>query len=214
MRVAMNPIALTSKAFRRLHARWSCNRGAALIEFAMSLPVLLVFVVGGMELTNYVLVQMEINRIAAMTADNASRLRTQMTESYMNQLFTGVDKAGANIDFKTHGRVILSSVQDNGQKKGSKQGQWIRWQRCFGDLNVDSKYGKEGTGKNKADLPDINGLQAQPGSALMFAEVYYDYQPIIPNSGFQPGRISQEAAYVVRQRTDFDISGGQPSKCN
>lgn len=71
------------------------------------------FLLGGMELTNYVLVQMQVNRIAAMTADNSSRLRTQMTESYINQLFTGVDKAGASINFKDRGRVILSSVQNN-----------------------------------------------------------------------------------------------------
>jgi hypothetical protein len=213
MRIAMKTLAMSSRALARLVTRWTCSRGAALIEFGLSLPVLLVFIVGGLELTNYVLVQMQVNRIAAMTADNASRLRTTMTESFMNQLFTGVDKAGDNINFKKYGRVIISSVQDNGQKKSSKQGQWIRWQRCFGDLKVDSKYGDEGTGKNNDNLPNINGLEAQPGSALMYAEVYYDYQPIIPNSAFKPGRITQEAAYVVRQRTDFGISGGQPSKC-
>ena len=189
--------------------RLRCERGASLIEFALALPVLLIFITGGMELTNYVLVQMELNRIASMTADNASRLRTPMTESYVNQLFTGVQKAGADINFQTHGRVILTSVQNN----AAGNGQWIRWQRCYGNLAVSSKYGAQGKGQNDTSLPTFNGLQAQSGSALMYAEVYYDYQPIVPNSGFNPGRITQEAAYVVRQRTDFSISGANASTC-
>jgi hypothetical protein len=186
-----------------------CSRGAALIEFAFAAPVLLAFVVGGMELTHYVVVQMQINRIAAMTADNASRLRTPMSESYMNQLFTGVDKAGAAIDFKNRGRVIVSSVQNN----TAGNGQWIRWQRCFGTLAVNSKYGTEGKGQSDTSLPTINGLTAQAGSALIYAEVTYNYQPIIPNTYFNPGQIKHETAFIVRQRTDFSISGTSPATC-
>jgi Flp pilus assembly protein TadG len=185
------------------------TRGVALIEFGFALPVVLVFVVGGMELTNYVIVQMQINRIAAMTADNASRLRTPMSESYMNQLFTGVDKAGANINFTQHGRVIVSSVQNN----SNSTGQWIRWQRCWGNLNVNSKYGVQDTGKTNNALPTINGLTAQAGSALIYAEVYYDYQPIISHSFFGSSRITHETAFIVRQRTDFSISGSNPATC-
>lgn len=185
------------------------TKGVALIEFGFALPVVLVFVVGGMELTNYVIVQMQINRIAAMTADNASRLRTPMSESYMNQLFTGVDKAGANINFKAHGRVIVSSVQNN----AAGNGQWIRWQRCFGTLNIASKYGVQDKGKSDTSLPNINGLTAQAGSALIYAEVYYDYQPIISNSYFGSSRITHETAFIVRQRTDFSISGTGASTC-
>jgi hypothetical protein len=186
-----------------------CSSGVALIEFAIAMPVLMVLIVGGMELTNYVVVQMQINRIAAMAADNASRLRTPMSESYMNQLFTGVDKAGANIQFKQHGRVIVSSVQNN----NAGNGQWIRWQRCFGTLAVNSKYGVEDKGKTDTSLPTMNGLTAQAGSALIYAEVSYDYQPIIPNSYFSPGRITHETAFIVRQRTDFSISGTSPATC-
>lgn len=192
----------------------SAERGAALIEFAIGFPILLFLIVGGMELTNYVVVQMQINRIAAMTADNASRLRTPMSESYMNQLFTGVDKAGANIGFTQHGRVIVSSVQNNAAGvSGSSTGQWIRWQRCWGSLPVNSKYGTEGKGQNDNSLPSMNGLAAQAGSALIYAEVYYDYQPIIPNTLFNPGRLTHESAFIVRQRSDFSISGSNPSTC-
>jgi hypothetical protein len=183
--------------------------GVALIEFALSLPLLMVLILVGLEVTNYVLAQHQVRSIAAMTADNASRLRTQMSEAYINQLFVGVQKAGAGIDFENKGRVVLSSVQNN----ANGDGQWIRWQRCFGKLNYASKYGSQGKGQSDTSLPNINGLQAQPSSALMYVEAEYRYEPLIPSSFLANRTIAQEVAFVVRQRTDFSISGSSPSTC-
>lgn len=194
----------------------TCDRGAALIEAAFAIPVLMILIVGGMELTHYVLVEMQLTRIAAMTADSASKLRTPMSESYVNQLFTGVNEAGASIKFTQQGRIILSSVQNNAAgQNGASTGQWIRWQRCWGTKSVapNSKYGAEGKGQNDATLPTMNGLTAQPGSALMYAEIYYNYTPIIPQTLFNPGKLTHEVAFIVRQRTDYSISGNSPATC-
>lgn len=185
------------------------ERGVAVIEFALSLPVLLVLILAGLEMTNYVLANHRVRQIAAMTADNASRLRSQMSEAYINQLFVGVQKSGAGIRFQQRGRVILSSVQNN----NATTGQWIRWQRCFGSLNRASQYGTQGKGQNDATLPNVNGLVAQPGSAIMYAEAEFQYQPLIPTSYLANRRIRHEVAFIVRQRTDFSISGSSPSTC-
>ena len=185
------------------------DRGAFAIEFALCLPVLMTLILVGLELTNFVLANHRVRQIAAMTADNASRLRTQMSEAYVNQLFVGVQKAGSAIQFQTKGRVILSSVQNN----AAANGQWIRWQRCFGHLDRSSGYGGEGKGQTDAALPDINGLAAQPGSALMYVEAEYEYRSLIPSSFLDHRRIEHEIAFIVRQRTDFSISGTDPSRC-
>ena len=186
------------------------QRGVALIEFGLSLPVLMAFILVGLELTNYVLANHRVRQIAAMTADNASRPRTQMSEAYINQLFTGVQKAGAGIQFQQRGRVILSSIQNN----AAGDGQWIRWQRCYGQLTSRvSKYGTQGKGQSDSSLPTVNGLAAQAGSALMFAEVEYQYKPLIASSILNNRRIVHETAFIVRQRTDFSISGSSPSTC-
>jgi hypothetical protein len=183
--------------------------GIAILEFALSLPLLLILGLGGLEMINFVLSQMHVNRIAVMTADNASRLRSQMSESYVNQLFVGVEKAGASIDFINRGRVVLSSVQNN----KANDGQWIRWQRCVGNLVAPSKYGSQGKGEYDTTLPSVNGLQAQTGSALMYVEVYYDYQPLFETVFFPARRMTREAAFIVRQRTDFSIAGSDASHC-
>lgn len=194
---------------RKFLKKHGCERGVAMIEFALALPLLLVLGIGGLELIHYLIVQMQVNRIAVLTADNASRLRTQMSESFINQLFVGVDKAGAAIDFKTKGRVILSSVQNN----AASNGQWIRWQRCFGQLALVSQYGIQDKGKTDTTLPDIKGLTAQAGSAIMYVEVKYAYQPIFLDGLFANRNLTREAAFIVRQRTDFSIAGTSPSLC-
>ncbi len=202
-----------SAFLRRLLSIRHDQQGISIIEFGLAMPVLAVLIVMGLDLTNLVIANHRVRSIAAMTADNASRLRTQMSEEFINQLFVGVDKAGEPIKFKQQGRVILSSIQNNEEKKASKKGQWIRWQRCFGDISVNSAIGPQGTGKNDSDLPNVDGLTAQPGSAIMFAEVAYDYKPLFPNGLIQPQRIQHKVAYIVRQRTDFAISGASPANC-
>lgn len=184
-------------------------RGASLIEFALALPILMSLILVGLELTNFVLANHRVRQIAAMTADNASRLRTQMSEAYVNQLFVGVQKAGAGIQFGDRGRVILSSVQNN----AAADGQWIRWQRCYGSLSRASKYGVQDKGKSDNSLPTINGLVAQSGSALMYAEAEYNYKPLISTSLLNNRKIVHEVAFIVRQRTDFSISGSSASTC-
>lgn len=185
------------------------NSGMAMVEFALSLPLLMTLILVGLELTNYVLANHRVRQIAAMTADNASRLRSQMSEAYVNQLFVGVQKAGAGMNFQTRGRVILSSVQNN----AASNGQWIRWQRCYGNLSRASKYGTQGKGQTDTSLPTINGLVAQPGSAIMYAEAEYQYKPLILSSFLNNRRIVHETAFIVRQRTDFSISGSSASTC-
>jgi len=193
-------------SFRRLRQDRS---GASMVEFALCLPVLMSLILVGLELTNFVLANHRVRQIAAMTADNASRLRTQMSEAYVNQLFVGVQKAGAAIQFQNRGRVILSSVQNN----AAANGQWIRWQRCYGNLSRAPKYGTQGKGQSDGTLPNINGLVAQPGSAIMYAEAEYEYKPLIGSSVLKNRRIRHELAFIVRQRTDFSISGTSPSTC-
>jgi len=192
-----------------LRALKTDRSGVALIEFALSLPLLMLLILSGLELTNFILANHRVRQIASMTADNSSRLRTKMSEAYMNQLFVGVQKAGAGIDFENRGRIILSSVQNN----TANTGQWIRWQRCFGKLARTPKYGTQGKGQNDTSLPSVNGLTAQAGSAIMYAEAEYRYRPLIARSLLNDRRIVHEVAFIVRQRTDFAISGTNPSTC-
>lgn len=190
------------------------ERGLAMVEFAFAAPVLLLLILGGLELVNFALAHMRVNQIAMTVADNAGRVTTGIDEANVYEVFAGAEVIGEPLEFESKGRVILSSLQDNDQK-GTKAGQMINWQRCWGDLNVAPAYGVEGTGRKNADLKDGMGppdspIISAPGTAVMVVEVVYDYEPFV-GSDYLPirSRIRHESAFNVRGRQNNDISNTQ-----
>ncbi|MBX7481078.1 pilus assembly protein [Qipengyuania sp. 6D47A] len=190
------------------------EQGIALTEFAFVLPIFIAMLFGGLELINLVMAHMRINQIAISVADNAGRVRTGIDESDIYEVFAGADQVGRGMDFATKGRVVLSSLQPNGQSDG-KAGQMINWQRCYGSLSVTPRYGLQDKGKDDSSLaagmgPDGGKIKAAEGTAVMFAEVSYRYTPIV-----LPGIVSggldlrYESAFNVRERTNQNITNAQ-----
>ena len=114
--------------------------------------------------------------------------------------------------------MILSSVEDNG-KNGAAKGQTIKWQRCQGKKNSPPAWGKEGKGNSDGSMKDGIGppgrqIAALPGSAVIHAEVVYDYAPLIFTGMIDPREIRYESAFSVRERTEFGITNvkGKPVK--
>jgi len=191
--------------------------GLAIIEFALAAPVLLFTILAGLELVNYELDQLKVNQIAMTVADNAGRVSTGIDEANVYEVMAGANVIGESMDFQNHGRIVLSSLQDN-EQKGGNHGQMINWQRCWGNLAVAPAYGTEGTGRTDDSLPDGMGatgnkIAAIDGTAVMFVEVSYDYQPLISDSILPiSGTIRRESAFNVRGRQNNDISNVQDLK--
>ncbi|MDT9599267.1 TadE/TadG family type IV pilus assembly protein [Sphingosinicella rhizophila] len=197
--------------------------GLAMTEFALSLPILLTLGLVGMEVSGLMMAHLRVSNIAMMTADNASRVRDAIDEGDVYQLFMGATQAGASIDFAQHGRIILYSVEPT----PSGGFQWIRWQRCTGSKAVAPTYGRprtsggtaitNGTEETTPSSPTAfttnphqmtaigpagNQIAAQSGTAVMFAEVFYDYQPIMAKDYLGAHTIHYVSAFNVRQRTN------------
>ncbi|RPF71935.1 TadE/TadG family type IV pilus assembly protein [Aurantiacibacter spongiae] len=188
--------------------------GLAFVEFAFVAPLLLLLILGGLELAYYALSQMRVNQIAMTVADNAGRVVTGIDEANVYEVFSGAEVIGEPIDFEANGRIVLSSLQPNGQR-GRRAGQMINWQRCWGDLDVDPAYGGEDTGRNDETLEDGMGsagnrITSDEGTAVMVVEVTYDYQPLI-NADFMPLNpvIRHESAFNVRGRQNNNITNSQ-----
>ena len=189
--------------------------GVAMTEFALSLPVLITLLLGGLELSNLALAHMRVNQIAIHVADNASRVRTTMDESDIYEVFAGAELDGRSIGFANNGRVILSSLKDNEQTDAAKRGQTINWQRCYGALaGVYSQYGDQGKGNADNTLatgmgPTGSKLTAEAGTAVMFVEVTYKYQPLIAATFMGTPTLRYETAFNVRERTNQSITNTQ-----
>ena len=188
----------------------SDTSGIAMVEFAIALPFLLTLTLGGLEFTNLALSNMRISQIAMMVSDNAGRVRTSIDELDVNEVMAGARFAGTDLQLGTHGRVILSSLENNGQA-GANVGNVIRWQRCFGAKNETSSFGVEGDGATTSALAAGMGPTGQriipvPGTALMFTEIVYDYQHLMPNlfteTIFPNRTLRYTAAFTVRERTN------------
>jgi hypothetical protein len=190
------------------------NSGVSLLELALSLPFLLTLGLYGTEMAYMATVNMQVGEIAISVADNASRLgqtdnssvTPTVTEAQIDSVMTGALFEGDAFDFKKNGRIILSSLE-----KDSITGkQYIHWQRCTGDLDRDSTYGPAGTGLSVLTLPGMgpasNKITANSSSAVMFVEVFYDYQPLFGTMFAGDTVFHREAAFIIRD--DRNLTSG------
>jgi len=183
--------------------------GVAFIEFAYTLPFLMILGLGGIEIANYSITHMRVSQLAVSLADNASRAKQEivagvprMREHDVNESFLASELQAGNLDVQNRGRLILSSLEVN-----EDEGQWIHWQRCFGAADYSSSYGEEGDGETGTDFPGMGPagrrVVAEPGFAVMFAEVVYDYEPLIFRRMVDERPIRKVAAMFVRDDRDL-----------
>jgi len=210
MTMLLNKKQQLSRLVARLRANIS---GIAMTEFALSLPILMSLTFVGIETANYTQANMRVSQIALMVADNAGRVRTSIDETDVNEVMIGARLAGESMKLGAQGRIILSSLEPNGLPSPNA-GQMIRWQRCFGNKNVQSSYGAQGAGTTNATLaagmgPTGRKIQAMNGAAIMFVELVYDYEPLMADAFFPKRTMRYTAAYTVRERASNTLSNLQ-----
>ncbi len=189
--------------------------GVSFIELALMLPVLLSLGLYGTEVAYMAMINMQVGQIATSVADNASRLgqtdnssvTPTVKESQVDSVMWGALKEGSSFDFGSHGRIILSSLEvdpDTGR-------QYIHWQRCRGSLDSESAYGKAMDGKNGTLLDGMGAedhkIHAVANSAVMFVEVYYQYQPLFGTMFVNGTVFKHEAAYLIRDDRSLNPTG-------
>lgn len=201
----------------RLAALARDTRAGAVIETAILLPTVLFLGLGGIELTNLALAHMRVSQAASTLADAASRVSIdtgaampQMREADVNELLHSLLQRHAGLGLEKDGRVILSSLEQN-----ADGGQWIHWQRCAGYKDFPSSYGIEGTGETGTHFTgmgeDGQRVKAPRGTAVMFVEIAYDYQPLAYGSWLGPKEIRYTSSFLVRDERDLaQISNPEP----
>lgn len=185
----------------------SNRRGVAIVEFAYSMPFLVILGMGGGELTNFVTTKMRVSQLSLHIADNGSRIGTgtvlsvkQITEAQIKDLLTGAGLQARELDLYTNGRVIVSSLQADPARTGKYM---IKWQRCRGLKTFTSQFGVQGkdnmtgiTAKGQLITPPDNG-------AVIFVELSYTYKPLIAGRFSPTGEIKEFAAMTVRDNRDL-----------
>ncbi len=199
------------------------ERAVAMIEFAYALPIFVALAVGGVELTHYITTKMRVSQLALHIADNAARIGSgsqlaakTISESQINDLFTGSGLQAGELELYPKGRVILSSLEPIANPNTADRYK-IAWQRCRGAKNHASTYGVA----NDTDLTGIGPtgrkVKAPEDGATMFVEVYYTYKPIISTSYAPSLEITETASMPVRDRRDtsqvYNTEQATPASC-
>ncbi len=199
--------------------------GIAITEFAIILPFLMILGTGGLEAANYIMTWRRVSDLTSMVADNASRLGAQsvlneqpISERDINSVFTGARLQSNSLDIPRNGRIILSSLERN-----ADGGQWVRWQRCFGGHTHAPQYGLEGAGESGTAFQGMgeagSRVVSEAGSAVMFVEFAYRYEPLFPFASIVAGEdIVEMASFNIRGGRDLDtvtnVEAVTPSDCS
>lgn len=197
--------------------------GVSAVEFALSLPLLALLGMGGLEYINFVLANQKIERISAITADTISRNTLAPSERSFIDAFASVDKAGKPFNISRNGRTILTGVI--GVNQNGKVVNKIVWQRCGGQLtSVVSSIGTEWTGSDDfGEGPDVtlpDNIVLQQNQMAVVSEVAYRYEPLIDISnlhgGVPDGIIRQRSIFVTRGQAIPNVTpieGLEPARC-
>lgn len=191
--------------------------GLAMIEFAYTAPFFVLLLGGGVELANFATTHMRISQTAVSLADNASRAKQgvvsgmpRMREVDVNEAFQAANLQSSDLQLNARARLILSSVEVN-----PDGGQWIHWQRCFGQGAFNSSYGRQGDGASGTAIagvgPTGRTIAAETGFAVMFVEVVYEYRPLIMESIVGRTVIRKTAAMMVRDQRELTTGITNPS---
>lgn len=220
---------------------WRDNTGNMIVEFAFAAPILMVLTVGGLELTNYAITKMRIQQLALQVADNASRIgegslltALKIYEQNINDVFAGAEAQASGLNIYGNyieqtggtnttvgkGRIIISSLEPTANPNNANTYK-IGWQRCKGNLTTYTpQYGTLGqpSGVNMVGMgPTGRQITAPAGSAIMFVEIRYRYEPLF-NIPFQREIFGSNMIYqnidavsAMMVRDDRDVTQVYPT---
>ncbi len=166
------------------------RRGIAATEFALILPVLLMFSAGTIEYSRLILLTQKLQSGSFILADLTARDKT-LSEDQLENIFLAIDNIIQPFDFAADGKAIVTSVGVNASNNAV-----VNWQRDgSGTLTATSEIGSEG---GSATLPD--DLDIKQGETVIAAEVFYDFTPIF-GIGLAPRVIHRVAYFKPRLGT-------------
>ncbi|WP_343070996.1 pilus assembly protein TadE [Novosphingobium jiangmenense] len=204
------------RAIRTLRALAKRQDAVSTVEFALVVPLFMILGMYGAEIAWLNAASMEASQVALALADNASRLgqtdnsgvTPTITTGDVESVLKGALEEGSNIELGDNGRVILSSLEVH-PVTGK---QYLHWQQCMGNGRQNSRFGKPDLTGNSLALV-ASGISlgnrriSSPNrSAVMVAEVWYEYHGLFGTMFVKPITIHEQAAVIARD--DRNVSPG------
>ncbi|MEM7022151.1 MAG: TadE/TadG family type IV pilus assembly protein [Pseudomonadota bacterium] len=175
-----------------------CASGNVAVEFALSLPVLMLLMLGSAEMARFVILHQKVDRVAVTTSDLVARAET-IKESDLTDIFDAADYVAQPFDLANLGVVIVSAItNDDGT------GATVAWQRTGGGAATHtSQIGTEG---GAATL--FTDFEVREGETAIIAEVFYDFEPFLSELIVEPQVLYRRAHHRPRLGTLEAVDAG------
>tara|TARA_B100001939_G_scaffold347620_1_gene369815 strand:+ start:5134 stop:5739 length:606 start_codon:yes stop_codon:yes gene_type:complete len=184
MKIVTTLARLLTRLFRR-------EDGVILIEFAYTVPIILMLLIGGFETFRILMMERKtnqtINSVANLIAQNQLLSSAMITDT-----FNAVDNIMAPFQVENNGRVIVSKIRGTADKP-------IIANQCLSNTGTtfSSKLGSEG---NDADVSALPGnFTLDEGDIIVVAEIFFTYTPFFLDTSFlfDGGVFTQRNIYHV-----------------
>jgi Flp pilus assembly protein TadG len=179
----------------------SDKHGALIAEFAAAMPVLVLLLLGGVEVSRFALLNQRMDRLATVMGDLVAQAET-LSESDLTQLFQATGHVAWPFDMATQGVVIISSISIPPPSTTTPK---ITWQRRTGGLVAGSQIGAQ----NATLTPPLSGnLTIAVGQTIIVSEVYYEFSPMLVGALVPAHRIYHRAFFRPRIGALTSLSAG------
>lgn len=178
----------------------ACDRGVSAVEFALILPLLVMFSAGTIEYSRLILLTQKLQSAAFILADLSARDQELGTEK-LGHIFLAIDQVIRPYQFGGNGRAFVTSIGADSDDEPV-----LNWQ-CpgAGTLEVESRIAVDG------EVPELpGGIALTNGETLIAAEVFFDFDPLF-DVGLGSRVIRRVAFYKPRLGDLTSLDAGCPA---
>ncbi len=170
--------------FSRIKEFRNNDKGVALVEFALLLPVMLILLIGTLELSNLLRLDRKVT-LAANTAVDLTAQQPSLSDAELADIFRALELS--LIPFGEGGLSVGIRSYEFDPDDGSAS---VAWTESLAGGVIDE------------NMATINSL-AVPGQSVVVATAQYVYQPIFPSFIFDSFTIDETA--FSRPRNSLNI---------
>ena len=175
------------------------EEGAALIESAITLPILILIISGIFEFSNYSLINNKLARAAGVLGDMVSR--QNLTRANLIALMQTVDAVMIPYNKNQQIRVVVSQIANKGATTDPTK-MTITWQQQVN--GATSNFGDAGS--LPKNLP--NNITVLSDQAIIVTEVFFNYTPIVFQGFYSNSTLYKTSVYVPRVGSMTTLLGG------
>lgn len=168
------------------------RRGVSGVEFAMTVPLLILLMLGVAELGRYGVFRMKLGNTVANVADIVARAEAADRDE-IDELIATAPVLLRPFDQPERLRILVSAVQ----RTGSTSPPRVAWRRAGGQFTAEpSRIGLDGA---DATIPD--DLLSEAIGTLIVCEIMYDYEPWL--LGFVVDHVAYDVAFLRPRRAEL-----------